>query len=182
MYVFVYGTLTDPVRARAVLGRADSGTRAGTTEPSEWEFVGEATLEGLRRLDGEYPTLVPGGSVDGRLLAVDEAGLEALDAYEGVDRGLYVRVTIPSLDPSDGPQTGTEPEKATSVNSSGESDEVGTQNPEPESDVYTYVGDPERLDVETGRDSDPYWPESGTFRERVRRHLDRAEIVVTLTE
>lgn len=82
MLVFVYGTLTDPDRVDAVL---DGG----------YEFVGRAALEGLHRVDGEYPTLSPGGSVEGRLLEVDRAGLERLDAYEGVDRGLYVRVEVP---------------------------------------------------------------------------------------
>ena len=85
MTVFVYGTLTAPERATAVLG-----------DGSQYEFVGPATLEGLHRVDGRYPTLAPGGSVDGRLLAVDDAGLERLDRYEGVDSGLYVRVAVPA--------------------------------------------------------------------------------------
>jgi gamma-glutamylcyclotransferase (GGCT)/AIG2-like uncharacterized protein YtfP len=82
MDVFVYGTLTDADRARAVVA-----------DPT---FAGEATLRGLRRVDGSYPTLVPeeGGSVEGRVLRT--ADLPSLDAYEGVDRGLYCRVTVPS--------------------------------------------------------------------------------------
>lgn len=79
MRFFVYGTLTDPDTAGSVL---DSFTYEGT-----------ATLVGLRRVDGEYPTLVPGGSVEGTILATDE--YEALDRYEGVERGLYVRVSVP---------------------------------------------------------------------------------------
>ena len=86
MYVFVYGTLTDPERVEEVL---ESGTAT---------FAGDATLEGLHRVDGEYPTLAPGGRVEGRLLAVDGEALRHLDRYEGVDAGLYVRVTVPFTD------------------------------------------------------------------------------------
>ncbi|RQG96551.1 gamma-glutamylcyclotransferase family protein [Natrarchaeobius chitinivorans] len=86
MYVFVYGTLTEPERADTVLG------------DDRYEFDGTATLEGLQRVEGQYPTLAPGGGVDGRLLVVDEAGLERLDRYEGVDDGLYVRVSVPVVD------------------------------------------------------------------------------------
>ena len=79
MLVFVYGTLTDPDRAREVL--------------DDFAFVGPATLEGCHRIEGTYPTLAPGGSVRGRFLDTPE--IEALDAYEGVDSGLYVRVAVP---------------------------------------------------------------------------------------
>jgi len=85
VHVFVYGTLTDPERVATVLGGG-----------SQFEFVGRATLEGCHQVDGRYPTLAPGGSVDGRLLAVDDADLERLDRYEGVDSGLYVRVVVPA--------------------------------------------------------------------------------------
>lgn len=78
MECFVYGTLTDSDTATAVL--------------DSFEYRRTATLVGLRRVDGEYPTLLPGGSVTGRILATDE--VTALDRYEGVDRGLYVRVSI----------------------------------------------------------------------------------------
>jgi gamma-glutamylaminecyclotransferase len=81
MQVFVYGTLCDPEQARAILGRADYGP--------------DATLAGLHRVEGRYPTLAPGGSVTGRLLRVDADGLAALDRYEGLDAGLYVRVAVP---------------------------------------------------------------------------------------
>jgi gamma-glutamylcyclotransferase (GGCT)/AIG2-like uncharacterized protein YtfP len=77
--VFVYGTLTDPDQAAAVL--------------DTFEYTGEATLDGLHRVEGTYPTLAPGGSVEGRLLRTAE--IKALDRYEGVDRGLYVREPIP---------------------------------------------------------------------------------------
>ncbi|MWV40444.1 gamma-glutamylcyclotransferase family protein [Natrialba sp. INN-245] len=86
MYVFVYGTLTDPVRVESVVG------------DGRCEFDGPATLEGLHRVEGRYPTLAPGGSVDGRLLDVDDAALERLDRYEGVDTGLYVRLGVPLAD------------------------------------------------------------------------------------
>lgn len=102
--VFVYGTLTDPDRVAAVLG-ADAADRRGA-----------ATLRGLHRVEGEYPTLAPGGRVDGQLLAVDDAGLDAFDDYEGVTRGLYARVSVPCRHPAVDADT-----------------------------VWTYVGDPERL-------------------------------------
>ena len=81
MEAFVYGTLSDPDRAREVLGHADFG-------PS-------ARLVGLGRASGRYPTLVPGGETEGRRLRLREGDLAAVDAYEGVDRGLYVRVRVP---------------------------------------------------------------------------------------
>ncbi|MFC4439360.1 MULTISPECIES: gamma-glutamylcyclotransferase family protein [Natrialbaceae] len=109
MYVFVYGTLTDPDRVETVLERVPG---------ARYELESGATLEGLRRVEGEYPTLAPGGRVEGRLLAVDERGLEALDRYEGVDRGLYVRITVPHAD------------------GKGDGD-----------DVWIYVGGPDRLGV-----------------------------------
>ncbi|MEM4781270.1 MAG: gamma-glutamylcyclotransferase family protein [Halalkalicoccus sp.] len=77
--VFVYGTLTDPERVDALLDRYDLGS--------------EATLRGLRRVEGRYPTLAPGSEVEGRLL--ETPGIDRLDNYEGVDSGLYVRVSVP---------------------------------------------------------------------------------------
>lgn len=77
--VFVYGTLTDAGVVDALL--------------DEWRFDGDAVLEGLRRAEGRYPTLAPGGTTAGRLLVTPE--LDRLDAYEGVDRGLYVRAAVP---------------------------------------------------------------------------------------
>lgn len=84
MDAFVYGTLRDPGQCAAVLGHA--------------EFGADATLVGLRREEGRYPTLAPGGRVDGRVLQLRAGDLEGLDGYEGVDRGLYVRVRVPSPD------------------------------------------------------------------------------------
>jgi gamma-glutamylaminecyclotransferase len=102
---FVYGTLTDPDRARAVLER----------DP---EFAAPAVLDGCHRAEGAYPTLVPGGDCEGRLLRIERPDLHRLDAYEGVDDGLYVRVSVPFV--TDGAHIGT---------------------------VETYVGDPGRLDA-----------------------------------
>lgn len=109
MYVFVYGTLTDPDRVETVLEHVPG---------ARYELESGAILEGLRRVEGEYPTLAPGDRVEGRLLAVDERGLEALDRYEGVDRGLYERIAVPIAD------------------------ERGDDG-----DVWIYVGDPDRLGV-----------------------------------
>lgn len=95
MLVFVYGILTDPDRAEAVLGPASGVGGPTPGEGIDYEYVGRATLEGLRRVEGEYPTLVPGGSTEGRLLRTTPQGIERFDAYEGVDRELYVRVPIP---------------------------------------------------------------------------------------
>lgn len=78
MDVFVYGTLTDPSVAGRLLDR--------------YEFRGAATVDGLHRVDGEYPTLVPGGSCEGRILRTPEAA--TLDRHEGVDRGLYRRRSL----------------------------------------------------------------------------------------
>jgi len=102
MLVFVYGTLTDRECADELL--------------DDFSYAGTETLSGFHRVDGEYPTLAPGGSVGGRLLETDEIG--RLDAYEGIDRGLYTRVPVPV----EGAETPTR--------------------------AAVYVGDPDRLDVE----------------------------------
>ena len=103
MDVFVYGTLTEP---DAVAKVADS-----------FVFVGPATLTGLRLVEGRYPTLAPGGETAGRLLRTEE--IDALDAYEDVDGGLYVRETVPLDAPADYPEA-----------------------------AAVYVGDPDRLDAD----------------------------------
>ena len=77
--VFVYGTLRSDERVAALL--------------DDYSWDGTAVLEGLHRVTGQYPTLLPGGSVEGRLLKTRQ--LDRLDEYEGVDRGLYVRVSVP---------------------------------------------------------------------------------------
>jgi gamma-glutamylaminecyclotransferase len=79
---FVYGTLTDRETATTVL--------------DDFEYRGPAVLDGLDRVDGRYPTLAPGGRVEGRLLSTPE--VDALDRYEGVDDGLYVRLPVPCAD------------------------------------------------------------------------------------
>lgn len=135
MLVFVYGTLTDPDQIASLLGDG----------PGKYEFVGQATLEGLHRVDGRYPTLVPGGRVEGRLLDVNDPALERLDRYEGVDRELYVRVQIPLSD--------------------GHS-------------VWVYVGDPERLDVDT----DAAWTDAQSLRESIRTQIMRDDIVIYRNE
>lgn len=103
MHVFAYGTLTEPDRVASLL--------------DSFVFVGSATLLGLHAVHGRYPTLAPGGRVGGRLLRTDE--IAALDRYEGVDRDLYVRVTVP-IEGEDGDADG----------------------------AAVYVGDPERLDAD----------------------------------
>ncbi|WP_135364874.1 gamma-glutamylcyclotransferase family protein [Halosimplex halophilum] len=133
MDVFVYGTLTDPERARTVL--------------DDFEFRESAVLDGLRRVEGEYPTLAPGGSVEGRILRTDD--IAALDRYEGVDSGLYVRVSVPLAD--DGADSDGSGEDAT---------------------VETYVGDPERLDAPAE------WPGEDGFAERVRRYVRRNDVTI----
>jgi gamma-glutamylaminecyclotransferase len=105
--VFVYGTLTDPTRAREVLDATP-------------EFVADAVVVGCHRVDGDYPTLVPGGTCEGRLLRVQKPDLHRLDAYEGIDRGLYTRVSVPFEGPVGDASAGT---------------------------VETYVGAPDTLDA-----------------------------------
>ena len=122
MDVFVYGTLREPDRAREVVGHTDFGP--------------DARLVGLRRVEARYPTLAPGGETDGRVLRLRDGDLEATDAYEGVDRGLYVRIRVP--DGSGG--------------------------------LWTYVGDPARLDTEVA------WPGDGSFPRRVERYVDRHDV------
>ena len=132
MDVFVYGTLTEPERVREVV--------------DSFVFVGPATLQGLHLVEGRYPTLAPGGETAGRLLRTDE--VDALDEYERVDDGLYVRVSVPLV------MSGAE--------AGGSAAENTATHPE---EAAVYVGDPERLDA------DATWPGEGTFRERVERVL-----------
>jgi gamma-glutamylcyclotransferase (GGCT)/AIG2-like uncharacterized protein YtfP len=103
MDVFVYGTLTEPERVAEVL--------------DSYVFVGPATLDGLRLVEGRFPTLAPGGETAGRLLRTEE--VDALDAYEDVDGGLYVRETVPLDAPAGHPDA-----------------------------AAVYVGDPDRLDAD----------------------------------
>lgn len=82
MDFFVYGTLGTRTVAADVLSTVEYGP--------------DAVLEGLSRVDGQYPTLAPGGRTDGRILRTNEVG--RLDRYEGVEQGLYVRVRVPRVD------------------------------------------------------------------------------------
>lgn len=138
MEVFVYGTLTDEAKVGTLL--------------DDFAFRGDAVLEGMHRVEGEYPTLAPGGSVEGKLLATDEVA--TLDEYEGVDRGLYVRVSIPCEDAWEWVDAGG----ATSGASS------GPANPTAGPTVETYVGAPAALGV----DEAMLWPGDGSFEERVQ--------------
>ncbi|MFC6826681.1 gamma-glutamylcyclotransferase [Halopelagius fulvigenes] len=144
--VFVYGTLTDPDRVASLL--------------DEWSFGPDARLLGLHRAEGEYPTLLPGGSVEGRVLRTDE--LPTLDRYEGVASGLYVRMNVPYAD-----DAGT----------GGDGDSSGARGGAADS-AAVYVGDPARLGV----DEDAEWPDSGDFATRVRRFVAEERVVVKPTE
>ena len=105
MDVFVYGTLTSPKRARKLL--------------DSFAFVGPAPLSGLHLVEGQHPTLVPGGRTAGRLLRTEE--IDRIDRYERVEDGLYVRISVP-LDVTDEDHARDYPEE-----------------------VAVYVGDPDRL-------------------------------------
>lgn len=107
MEVFVYGTLMDRERTQQIL--------------DQFEYTGRATLVGLHRVEGTYPTLVPGGRAQGRVLRIEESELDTLDVYEGIDRNLYVRVSVPAFT-------------------------LATTSTD-EQTVEVYVGDPDRLDV-----------------------------------
>jgi gamma-glutamylcyclotransferase (GGCT)/AIG2-like uncharacterized protein YtfP len=156
VYVFVYGTLTEPERVGEVL--------------DSYVFVGPAVLDGLHAVHGEYPTLAPGGEVGGRLLRTP--AVAALDAYERVDDGLYVRERVPFA----GDSNGAEPDASDA--GSGDQWDDATESGDRLADgatpdaVAVYVGDPERL----GADAD--WPGRGSFGERVARYLDDHEVVV----
>lgn len=129
----MYGTLTDPDRVADVV--------------DDFAFRGDAVLVGMHRVEGEYPTLAPGGEVPGRILATDD--IDALDAYEGVDRGLYVRVPVPR----GGPWEWAGADDAGAV-------------------VQTYVGAPSAL----GAEEEILWPGEGSFEERVRRVAADCEV------
>lgn len=85
--IFVYGTLKR--------GCSNHAMMAGQT------FVAVArTKPGYRLFDlGGYPGIVPQPDdhegVTGEVWSVDVAGLERLDAFEGIHEGLYRREPIP---------------------------------------------------------------------------------------
>ncbi len=92
--LFVYGTLKRGCQNHAQM--------AGQT------YLAEArTLPGFRLFDvGGYPGLVlwPDdlNGVEGELWEVDASALARLDAFEGVDAGLYVRRPLPLQAPHAG--------------------------------------------------------------------------------
>jgi gamma-glutamylcyclotransferase (GGCT)/AIG2-like uncharacterized protein YtfP len=155
MDVFVYGTLTDPdgvaeVLDAEVLDADDELDAQQSSRTRSWSFGPDATLRGLHRVEGRYPTLAPGGSVRGRVLRVDDAAVGALDAYEGVDRGLYVRVPVPYGNDAPSPGDG---ERAT---------------------VAVYVGDPARLSASEA----VAWPGDGDLADRVRAYVHANDVAV----
>ncbi|TQQ80711.1 gamma-glutamylcyclotransferase family protein [Halonotius roseus] len=136
--VFVYGTLTDDAQVAALL--------------DSYRFVGDAVCVGFKRVDGRYPTLVPGESVTGRLLETDE--IDRLDRYEGVDRGLYHRVSV-SLTSS----------LTSSLASSSASLSATT--------AEVYLAAPTAIGLGS---LDEYWPGEGSFLDRVDRQLPATHI------
>ena len=85
MLLFAYGTLKDPIQLAAVIGAA-----------APWRILGAGAVRGVLYDAGAYPALQRSDSptvvVAGVLLEIDDdAALARLDAYEGVDSGLYVR-------------------------------------------------------------------------------------------
>lgn len=139
--VFVYGTLTDREQVSTLL--------------TEFTFGPSAVCHGLQRVDGRYPTLVPGGEVTGRLLSTPE--LDRLDRYEGVDRGLYCRVRVPlesaSSDVSDSDHSVFDIETAA-----------------------VYVAEPSKVGVgpEVG------WPEAEGFSQSVTTYLGTNSVRITV--
>lgn len=89
--IFVYGTLKSGCKNHRQL--------AGQT------YLGPArTVPGFRLYDlGDYPGMIADPTdttgVTGEVWSVDAAALAHLDAFEGVDEGLYVRARIALLAP-----------------------------------------------------------------------------------
>lgn len=136
--VFVYGTLTDPDRVSTLLNRYRLG-------PS-------AVCEGLQRVDGQYPTLAPGGQTDGRLIETPE--MDALDSYEGLDRGLYCRVSVP---------LSTDDVRRLESLFAAETAEL-------------YVGNPRLLGV----DDAIKWPTPGGFEQQVTQYIESHPVRIRL--
>ncbi len=160
--VFVYGTLTDEAHVANLL--------------DTYRFLGSAVCLGLQRIDGRYPTLVPGDRVAGRLLETPET--DRLDAYEGVDRGLYVRVSVPvdgDGDTVDGVDDGID-------HIATELDGIDTAS--------VYIGEPSRLGIDlaavstvdqTG--SNQLWPPGDSFADRAETYRRSADVrIVTKSQ
>lgn len=141
MEVFVYGTLADPNRAAALLNTFD--------------YRDDAVLDGLHPVDGTYPTLAPEGRTRGRLLRTPE--IDVLDEYEGVERGLYARVSVPFTD-----ATIDRDDTAAWGDTAIDSEKIAV-----------YVGDPDALGV-----AGVSWPGPGSFRDRVERYVREEEVCV----
>lgn len=150
MDVFVYGTLTEPGQVSRVV--------------DSYAFAGAAVVDGLHPVEGRYPTLAPGGKVAGRILRTEET--DALDRYEGVDAGLYVRVELPW---AGSPGSSEPPESAESSESS-----ASAGSPTQRGAVAVYVGDPERLGVAES----VAWPGDGPLEARVRRYVVDAGVTI----
>lgn len=167
MDVFVYGTLTEPDTVGELL--------------ESFVFLAPATLHGLHAVDGRYPTLAPGGQVGGRLLRTEEVPI--LDRYEGVDRGLYIRIRIPLVDEASSRRRGTgadsdsdsesepAPESISQSDSERASD-AGTDPSDFRAEAAVYVGDPDRLEADVS------WPGSGPFESRVREYIATTDVWV----
>jgi gamma-glutamylaminecyclotransferase len=82
--LFVYGTLRRGGPSHTLLGAAS--------------FVAEATVRGCLYHFGAYPALRPLGEteVHGELWRCDAETLRRLDSYEGVEEGLFRRVSLRS--------------------------------------------------------------------------------------
>jgi len=85
-HVFAYGTLLDPARVEALIGRI-----------SRWRYLGRGTVQGRLYNLGAYPAFTPGSDADehvpGVVIEFDngQQALARLDAYEDVGAGLYRR-------------------------------------------------------------------------------------------
>lgn len=79
--VFVYGTL-----------RAYSDSPDPTHTLKGYDMYNYGQFPYLNKSDDPESTVV------GNMLVVDEKGLEDLDKYEGVDRGLYTRENVIAFD------------------------------------------------------------------------------------
>jgi len=145
--VFVYGTLTDREQVSTLL--------------TEFTFGPSAVCHGLQRVDGRYPTLVPGRKVTGRLLSTPE--LDRLDRYEGVDRGLYCRVRVP-LEST----RGSEPNDSDQNDADHSAFDIET--------AAVYVGEPSKIGVEPAIG----WPEAGCFTQSVTAYLETHPVRITV--
>ncbi|MFB6232961.1 MAG: gamma-glutamylcyclotransferase [Haloarculaceae archaeon] len=145
--VFVYGTLTDESRVADLL--------------DSYRFVGDAVCRGLTRLDGRYPTLAPGEAgetVSGRLLETPER--ERLDRYEGVDRGLYHRFTLP---------VETESEAISEA-------ALESEAPVEHDTASVYIGAPTGLGIDPP--AEHRWPGEEAFADRVAAYLSARAVEV----